>query len=62
MFENIFCEKSTIIFYQCLRAITESHYTLHYKTAPLPLLVADDCAQDDENGLEIPLKKTEKKF
>lgn len=36
MFENIFCKKSTIIFYQCLRAITESNYTLHYKNAALP--------------------------
>ena len=43
-------------------ALSQSDYKLHYKTATLPLLVADDCAQDDENGLETPLKKTGKKF
>ena len=58
MFLGLFSEKTTIIFYQHFERGV--HYTLHYKTATLPLLVADDCAQDDENGLETLLKKNGK--
>ena len=55
---GIIFRKTTIVFYQHFERGV--HYTLHYKTATLPLLVADDCAQDDENGLETLLKKNGK--